>query len=52
MVSNDIYNRGLFILDLQQMPYGCGVWPTFGLVSKNWPDGGEIGMKATRFQPL
>jgi hypothetical protein len=52
LVSNATYNRGLFILDLEQMPFGCGIWPTFGLVSQNWPDGGEIGMEAGQFQLL
>ncbi|KAI0043201.1 glycoside hydrolase family 16 protein [Auriscalpium vulgare] len=42
--SNTIYNGGLFILDTDRAPWGCGVWPafwTFG-VEETWPGGGEI----------
>ncbi|KAF5390261.1 hypothetical protein D9757_002919 [Collybiopsis confluens] len=27
--SNKQYNTGLFILDINQAPWGCGVWPAF-----------------------
>jgi len=36
------YNRGLFVLDLNHMPYGCGTWPAWWMVGPNWPNGGEI----------
>eukprot|EP01091_Cochliopodium_minus_P008689 TRINITY_DN2010_c0_g1_i2.p1 TRINITY_DN2010_c0_g1~~TRINITY_DN2010_c0_g1_i2.p1 ORF type:complete len:252 (-),score=77.67 TRINITY_DN2010_c0_g1_i2:86-841(-) len=36
------YNRGLFVIDLDHMPWGCGTWPAFWLVGPNWPNGGEL----------
>jgi len=36
------WNAGLFILDLVNMPSGCGTWPAWWLVGPNWPNNGEI----------
>jgi len=36
--SNDAFNEGLFIMDMDHMPQGCGVWPA------DWPNNGEIDM--------
>ncbi|KZT44362.1 hypothetical protein SISSUDRAFT_7203 [Sistotremastrum suecicum HHB10207 ss-3] len=42
ITSNANYTGGLFILDLNQAPWGCGVWPAWWTVGPNWPGGGEI----------
>ncbi|KZF26050.1 glycoside hydrolase family 16 protein [Xylona heveae TC161] len=43
LVSKNVYNHGLFILDLAHMPGGiCGTWPAFWMVGPNWPYNGEI----------
>ena len=37
------YNHGLFVLDLDHMPAGPGVWPAFWMTDEaHWPDNGEI----------
>lgn len=37
------FDRGLFVLDVEHMPTGCGVWPAFWLTDEDkWPDNGEI----------
>lgn len=42
LVSKASYNSGLFLLDLEHMPTGCGTWPAFWMVGPDWPNGGEI----------
>lgn len=37
------WNAGLFVLDLDHLPAGCGQWPAFWLTDEDhWPDHGEI----------
>jgi len=37
------FERGLFLVDLDHMPAGCGVWPAFWLTDEDhWPDHGEM----------
>jgi len=40
--SNLSWNSGLFVLDLNHMPAGCGTWPAWWLCGPNWPNNGEI----------
>lgn len=40
MRSPKTYTHGLFIADIQAMPYGCAVWPAFWSVGPNWPNDG------------
>ncbi|WVF71645.1 hypothetical protein IAT40_006453 [Kwoniella sp. CBS 6097] len=43
ITSKDQFADGVYILDLNHMPVGCGTWPAFWTVTKNgWPKGGEI----------
>ncbi|KAF8642364.1 hypothetical protein AX16_009633 [Volvariella volvacea WC 439] len=41
--SHAQYNGGLFILDLNRAPWGCGTWPAFWTLGSGlWPWNGEI----------
>jgi len=37
------YNTGLFILDLDKVPWGCATWPAYWLLGNGqWPNAGEV----------
>ncbi|KAL9549304.1 hypothetical protein MBANPS3_005260 [Mucor bainieri] len=40
--SKEVYNRGLFLFDINHMPQGCGTWPAYWMVGPSWPNNGEI----------
>ncbi|KAI7199745.1 glycoside hydrolase family 16 protein [Hortaea werneckii] len=42
IISNNAYTHGLFILDLEHMPWGCGTWPAYWLLGPDWATNGEI----------
>ncbi|KAF8757738.1 WD domain, G-beta repeat [Rhizoctonia solani] len=42
IASSKSYTQGLFVLDVETMPHGCGVWPAWWTVGPSWPNGGEI----------
>lgn len=47
IVSQASYSSGLFILDLEHMPSGCGTWPAYWMVGPDWPNNGEIDVRNT-----
>ncbi|WVR07219.1 hypothetical protein IAU60_004260 [Kwoniella sp. DSM 27419] len=41
--SKEQFADGVYILDVNHLPVGCGTWPAFWTVVKDgWPKGGEI----------
>eukprot|EP00727_Mastigamoeba_balamuthi_P000464 m51a1_g10414 putative endo- -beta-glucanase (463) ;mRNA; f:73597-75244 len=40
--SKRAFTTGLFVLDMNHMPTGCGTWPAYWMCGPNWPNGGEI----------
>jgi len=43
LTSQKTYTHGLFIFDVQHMPWGMGTWPAIWTTRGNgWPAGGEI----------
>ncbi|OZJ06028.1 hypothetical protein BZG36_01104 [Bifiguratus adelaidae] len=42
ITSNQSYNSGLFLFDVNHVPFGCGTWPALWTVGPNWPNSGEI----------
>jgi hypothetical protein len=45
IVSKAAYNKGVFLLDLEHMPTGCGTWPAYWMVGPDWPNSGEIDVR-------
>lgn len=48
ITSDKSYESGLFVIDVEHLPTGCGTWPAFWLVGPDWPNQGEIGMPALK----
>ena len=42
VISKNDYTHGLFLLDLEHAPIGCGTWPAYWTIGPNWPNNGEI----------
>jgi len=43
LTSPQTYTKGIFIFDVQHMPFGMGTWPAIWTTEgTNWPAGGEI----------
>ncbi|CDZ98694.1 Glycoside hydrolase, family 16 [Phaffia rhodozyma] len=43
IVSKDDFADGVYILDIDHMPVGCGTWPAWWTTTRDdWPIGGEI----------
>lgn len=42
LTSKDAFTGGLFIVDIEHLPAGCGTWPAFWLCGPEWPSHGEI----------
>lgn len=46
--SKAVYDSGLFIIDVEHMPTGCGTWPAFWMYGEDqahlWPTWGEFDM--------
>jgi len=40
--SKKKYRGGLFLLDVNHMPTGCGTWPAYWMCGDHWPHNGEI----------
>jgi hypothetical protein len=40
--SNEKFNHGLYVFDLNHMPFGCGVWPAYWMRGPTYEAGGEI----------
>jgi hypothetical protein len=40
--SNERFNHGLYVFDLNHMPTGCGTWPAYWLRGPIYEEGGEI----------
>lgn len=49
--SKSVYNGGLFIVDVEHMPVGCGTWPAFWMYGEDaahrWPSWGEFDIIET-----
>ena len=42
LTSNEAWEHGLFIADIEHMPQGCGTWPAYWFFGPDWPNNGEI----------
>ena len=40
--SQKTWNEGIFAIDLDHMPTGCGTWPAFWMVASYWQNKSNV----------
>lgn len=42
--SRSTFDRGLFVMEVEHIPAGCGTWPAWWLTNDPWPTHGELAI--------